>query len=208
MTPRATFERVYAALKEQLFDGRFAPGCHLEPAHLSEELNASITPVRDALQRLVGERLVDASPGDGFRSPVVTELGLRQLYSWNNSLAQLALRNPQTPSGVVAGLPAIGPDQTAQALTSAAAELFSSIARRSGNAEHLAAVNALNGRLSTVRLKEVLFLDGVGAELASLFAESSAGDPRLLRQSLNAYHRRRIRVVDRLVAALADQREQ
>ena len=45
-------------------------------------------------------------------------------------------------------------------------------------------------------------------EIASLFAESSAGDPRLLRQSLNAYHRRRIRVVDRLVAALADQREQ
>jgi len=58
MIPGATFERVHAGLRARLHAGRFVLGEPLEPQHLADELNASITPVRDALQRLVGERLV------------------------------------------------------------------------------------------------------------------------------------------------------
>ena len=73
-----------------------APGDRLEPALLSEELNASVTPVRDALHRLTGERLVEAPRHEGFRTPMMTETPLRQLYSWHLDLLLLALVKHRT----------------------------------------------------------------------------------------------------------------
>ena len=72
--------------------GRFAPGEHLEPVAIGRELNASITPVRDVLHRLVGERLVEAPRHDGFRMPSPTEAELRSLYGWNSELIDIGLR--------------------------------------------------------------------------------------------------------------------
>ena len=54
MTPSGTFERVYFALKDKLRRGLLKPGERLEPAALSDELFASVTPIRDALHRLAG----------------------------------------------------------------------------------------------------------------------------------------------------------
>src|SRR5690349_24957565 len=91
MTPPGTFERVYAAIKQRLRDGAYRPGTRLEPAALSDELNASVTPVRDALHRLTGERLVEAPRHEGFRAPMMTETLLRQLYAWHLDLLLLAV---------------------------------------------------------------------------------------------------------------------
>src|SRR3954470_19965120 len=91
MTPPGTFERVYAAIRQRLREGVYRPGDRLEPALLSDELNASVTPVRDALHRLTGERLVDAPRHEGFRVPMMTETQLRQLYAWHLELLLLAV---------------------------------------------------------------------------------------------------------------------
>ena len=99
MSPGPTFDRVYLALKEQVAAGSFAPGDHLEPAVIGEDLNASITPVRDALHRLVGERIVEAPRNDGFRVPAPTEAELRDLYGWNRDLLDLALRKRSPGAG-------------------------------------------------------------------------------------------------------------
>src|SRR5438132_2867759 len=88
-----TFERVYAAIKQQLRCGCYRPGHRLEPAVLSEQLNASVTPVRDALHRLTGERLVEAPRHEGFRVPMLTETMLRHLYAWHRDLVTLAMLN-------------------------------------------------------------------------------------------------------------------
>lgn len=66
MTPPGTFERVYAAIRQRLREGFYRPGDRLEPAALSDGLNASVTPVRDALHRLTGERLDEARPMKAF----------------------------------------------------------------------------------------------------------------------------------------------
>src|SRR5256885_13578516 len=95
MTPPGAFDRVYAAIRQRLREGLYRPGDRLEPALLSDELNASVTPVRDALHRLTGERLVDAPRHEGFRVPMMTETLLRYLYAWHLDLLLLALTRRQ-----------------------------------------------------------------------------------------------------------------
>ena len=91
MTPPGTFERVYVAIRQRLREGLYRPGERLEPAVLSDELNASVTPVRDALHRLTGERLVEAPRHEGFRTPMMTESLLRHLYGWHLDLLLLEI---------------------------------------------------------------------------------------------------------------------
>lgn len=206
MSPGPTFERVYRALKDQLGTGRYAAGQPLEPASLSPELNASITPVRDALHRLVGEGLVEAPRGDGFRTPLVTEVGLRHLYRWNAAVLRLAAQargGGQAPGQASDGDPLAGmPGETSEAPLEATETLFLAIAARSGNPEHAAAVARLNDRLRPVRRIELDLLADCEAELDEMafrLAEDALPD---LRRSLAAFHRRRERHVGEIVAAL------
>ena len=203
MSAGVTFERVYHALKEQLGSGRFAAGEHLEPAALSRDLNASITPVRDALHRLAGEGLVETPRSDGFRTPQVTEVGLRHLYRWNGALLELAARARKSATAPAharlapdaEGSDAAGPVERTESL-------FLKVAARAGNPEHLAAVARLNDRLRPIRQAELALLDEPQAELGTIAAQLADPLQLALRRSLAAYHRRRERVVGEIVAAL------
>lgn len=210
MSPGATFERVYHALKEQLGSGRFAAGAHLEPALLSHELNASITPVRDALHRLAGEGLLDTPRGDGFRTPPATEVGLRHLYRWNEALLRLAVRS-RAPPGAAAAPDGAGDPETAERFAADcpvawAERLFAAVALRPGNPEHAAAIARLSDRLRPVRHVERAVLDGPPDELAALAAALAAEDAGAMRQAIARYHRRRERAVGEIVAALVGPR--
>lgn len=201
MSPGPTFDRVYPALKEQLMSGRFAPGDHLEPTAIGQELNASITPVRDALHRLVGEQLVAAPRGEGFRVPSPTEAELRGLYGWNRELLELALRrNPPTSGGAAlyAARQSLTPSGPGP-LT--AADLFRRIARRSGNPEHEAAVETLSDRLAATRLVEARLFEDLEQELATLAALLAEDDCAALRRAIASYHRRRQRCAPELLIA-------
>lgn len=202
MNAGVTFERVYRALKEQLGSGRFTAGQHLEPVALSHDLNVSITPVRDALHRLAGEGLVETPGREGFRTPWVTEIGLRHLYRWN---------------GVLLGWGAQGRDgghdgfrdseiQDAGGPIEAAERLFLTISARSGNPEHRAAITRLNDRLRPARQAELIVLADCEEEVAALSAALAADESRRLKRSLAAFHRRRERQVDEIVAALVARR--
>lgn len=58
-------ERVYKALEEAIVDGIFPPGIHLREDALAKRLGVSRNPVREALQTLVHDGLVDHRPGKG-----------------------------------------------------------------------------------------------------------------------------------------------
>jgi hypothetical protein len=201
MNAGVTFERVYFALKDLLGSARFAAGHHLEPAALSQDLNVSITPVRDALHRLAGEGLVDTSRGEGFRTPAVTEVGLRHLYRWNAALLDLAVRARGGPGAPVRV--AEGDSETTPGPIETTERLFLAVAERTGSPEHLAAIVGLNDRLRRVRQTELAVLVEPLAELEPIAAQLAEDAVLALRRSLSTYHRRRERLVGEIVASLA-----
>lgn len=198
MSPGPTFDRVYRELKERLMTAGFAPGEHLEPVALGETLSASATPVRDALQRLAGERLVDAPLHEGFRAPAPTEPELRDLFDWSAKLLELALRRPSGGSldhtSLSKGRHAPGPDT--------ASELFLSMVRKTGSEEHGTALAGVLDRLAAVRTVEHLLFEDTAEELAELQLLLASGHTAELRRGIAAYHRRRQRAAPDLLAAL------
>lgn len=199
MTPPGTFERVYAAIRQRLREGVYRPGDRLEPGLLSDELNASVTPVRDALHRLTGERLVEAPRHEGFRAPALTETLLRHLYAWHLDLLLLALVKRGT------GGPLAGPPEPAGAAATDRERrkaLFAALARSAGNPEHALALALLDERLEPVERLEETFLDGTEAETEQIVRAVEEGDRKALRRSLVAYHRRRERIVPQLLESL------
>ena len=199
MSPPGTFERVYAALKQRLRDGAYKPGERLEPGALAEELNASVTPVRDALHRLTGEGLVEAPRHEGFRVAMLTETTLRHLYRWHLDLLLLAIVKQ---GGESLALHPLGGSSSGASIDDRRAALFEALAQSVGNPEYVSAFQALSQRLEAVRAIEDLFLDHTEAETMEISDALRANDRRRLRRSLVRYHRRRERIVPEIVAKL------
>ena len=201
-----TFERVYAAIRLQLRQGLLRPGDRLEPAILSSALNASVTPVRDALHRLTGERLVEAPRHDGFRVPILTEVTLRHLYAWHRDLLLLAIANRQPAASAAAGR--MPPSPPAAGLAERQNALFLILARMTGNPEHVLAIESLIERLEPVQRLECLMLDAIEEESRDISTAIRTQDGKKLRRCLIRYHRRRARIVPELLERLQHKGEQ
>ena len=191
-----TSERVYDALKARLLGGGTLPGERLEPKKLASLLASSVTPVRDALHRLAGERIIEMRAAEGFQLPLVTEPGLRDLFNWNHELLRLALR--RWAGGVPAALEAL-PDGTD---ADQARALFGAIAARSGSAELVRQIEAASDRLAAARAAECCVLPGVPGELADLSAAIADGEAPPVARRIAAYHRRRLMRISAIVEAL------
>jgi DNA-binding GntR family transcriptional regulator len=197
-----TFERVYAAIKARLREGAYRPGSRLEPAVLSQELNASVTPVRDALHRLTGERLVEAPKHEGFRAPMMTESLLRQLYAWHLDLLLLAVMKHRASAIVDETM--INEGASDLPVHVRENELFLALARSSGNPEHVAALRALTERLEPVQRIEAVFLGETDRETERIIRALRTNDRKALRKGLVQYHRRRERIIPELLATFLE----
>lgn len=196
MNSGATAERIYDALKAQLLSGEIMPGEKLEPAAFAEELGSSVTPVRDVLHRLTGERLVETRTSEGFYLPLVTEPGLRDLYAWSAQLTRLAVN--AWPRAAAPQLSDDFPDDGERTTR----ELFERIAARSDNAEHTGQIDSTNDRLAAPRAAEARVLGDPAAEIGAMAAAIDSGEPAALLKLLAAYHRRRTQAAPGIVRAL------
>lgn len=191
MSPVQAMERSYTALKQMLREGQVAPGARLEANRIADELGVSMTPVRDVLHRLVGERLVAASIGEGFHVPRFSEAGLRDLYEWHSTLVLLAIRTArQTPEPI-----AKSPDATDRSLADRTARLFEALAATASNREIRAAITNAGDRLHPFRLLEAAVLEPMLGEL-DVLSIFDAGLPQAVRR----YHLRRMKAAPELVA--------
>jgi DNA-binding GntR family transcriptional regulator len=203
-TTQPTGERIYAAIKRQVLRGDFRPGDRIDAAMLAETHAASLTPVRAMLYRLVGERLVELRPNEGFRAPQITEAQMRDLYTWNLQILLLALQ--MSSHGETSGGADLSDWIAAEAdrwgVVEATRQLFATVGRRSGNPFCVGAIDSLNDALHRARRIEAGLFQDQAEELRAMVQALLQDQPGEGRRALSGYHQRRIRGVAEIVRRL------
>lgn len=99
------WDQAYGALRATLMAGRLAPGERILLRDVAEQLGISLTPVRDAVNRLVAERVLErgsVGQGGGATVPVFGADEFAQL---------MAVRASLEPAATLAALPHAGVEQ-------------------------------------------------------------------------------------------------
>ncbi|VFR27399.1 hypothetical protein BRI6_4590 [plant metagenome] len=189
-------QRLYQAIKSEIRSGAFLPGQSIPAAMLARRLSVSIIPVRDALHRLAGERLVETWEQGGFHAPHMSEAKLRDLYQTQLAMLLWALDQPTMPRAA-SSVPESGPggEQPLAAIEA----LFGHLASASGSRELVWALHNTLDRLYTVSQLKALVADDWPNEGERLLAHWRHGDLAGFRHALLAYHQHRITLVPRLI---------
>jgi DNA-binding transcriptional MocR family regulator len=190
-------ERVYDAIKRRILSRVYRPGERLDPALLAQTVSSSITPVRDALNLLTGQGLVETGTSEGFHLPHIDEPALKDLYAWNLEILALSIRSWPRDGHPYS---CIDEDGNGSNLVDSIAAVGNGIARRSTNAEHSRAVGSLNDRLAAIRIVEPSVME-VDHEIEIIDAALQGNDDHGLRRLLLDYHRRRQRKAAEIVRA-------
>ncbi|MEG3088349.1 GntR family transcriptional regulator [Sphingomonas sp. PB4P5] len=192
MSPFQAMERSYGVLKAELREGVYPPGHRLEANRIADDVGVSMTPVRDALNRLVGERLVEASSGEGFHVPRLSEGDLRDLYEWHSALIIMAVRicrilpESEQIRDVLAEKPLV--DRTSAC--------FALLAEAAPSPELRLAIESAADRLHPYRRIESKAIEPVRGELKEILTQAPGQRPAIRR-----YHAIRMRAVPELVRA-------
>lgn len=84
--------QAYSRLKDAITGGEYPSGAALFEIHLAEKLGMSRTPVREALQVLARDGLVEIVPNRGYFVPRLSIEDLRELYELREALEGVAAR--------------------------------------------------------------------------------------------------------------------
>lgn len=199
MNAGSTMERVYLDLKAQIIAGTYPPGSRLDPFHLAKPLAASATPVREALHRLAGERIIDSWHQEGFRQPIFAEADLCDLYGWAAALIDLLLHSRDLPATLPEG--ALG-EGSGGDYAARIARLFRAIALLGDNREFRHAIANLVERSQLMRAAELRVDPHAATVLELMEADFVAARWTELRRKNRHFHRRRIVLAHRVVAEL------
>lgn len=200
-----TLERIYRALKEDYLSGAFRMGSRIDLQPVADRHRASVTPVREAIYRLVGERLFEPHPDGGFRIALPDPVRLLHLYAWNlqHLLAALHVTAEDT---LLQSLAAVRDRLAAGDLIAqvhALAALFRAIGAATGNVEFAAQVDAANERLFYARLGEAMIFVDLPRELRTMVTFGDNGVQKIMRRRIIAYHRRRIQHVEQIALLIS-----
>ena len=199
MNAGATMERVYGDLKTQILGGRHPPGTRLDPFHLAKSLRASPTPVREALHRLAGERIIDSWHQEGFRVPILAEADLHDLYNWGAALLSLALKDQSPPPDLPGGLVKLAPSRN---YPDGIESLFKAVAMTSDNRELRFAIVNLAERCRPFRDAELRVDPSTKAALATLEEDYRFGRWTAFRAKITRFNNHRVALGGRFVAEL------
>lgn len=153
-------EALYQALKEMAVNFGIRPGERINEVQLARDLDASRTPLREALNRLVAERLIDFQPGKGFFCRDLDPASVYALYELREVLETAAVRlacERATDAQIAElkdklysnGLAYVG--KTIREVVELDEAFHVGIAALSGNAEIVAQLCAVNERIRFIR---------------------------------------------------------
>jgi GntR family carbon starvation induced transcriptional regulator len=85
-------EQVYVAIKGDLLAGEWQAGSALLTRDLLDRYRCGVSPLREALARLIGEQFLDAASHRGVRVPVPSIVDVEDIYRTRIALEREALR--------------------------------------------------------------------------------------------------------------------
>lgn len=153
-------EALYSDLKRMAVDFRIRPGERINEVALARELEASRTPLREALNRLVAERLIEFQPGRGFFCRPLDPESVFELYEMRQILEEAAVRracaraSDEAIAALRQALHANGLDyvgKTVREVTAHDEAFHIGIAELSGNEELAHALRGINERIRYIR---------------------------------------------------------
>ena len=198
---RREAEQVYLLIKRELLSGQFRPGDRVDSASLRPIVGTSHIPVREALQRLCGEGLIEAFRGEGFFIPYVTETSLAGQFEFQHTvLAYCAHKGMPVDPEVLRQIDFAALRALPKA--EATARLFVAVAIASRNIGAERAVRQANDGLHVVRtLTEDLIADRL-QEFDHLSETWRAGDLAAFEAALARYFEKRLALVPQFVRRL------
>ena len=147
-------QQVYDSLREALTTGRFAPGQKVTFRYVAGVLGVSLTPVREALRRLVAEGAFEMNPNRSVRVPLMTRDKVLELRDIRMELEGLATAK----AALVATREQIAAIRRAAREIIAARNRGDSVTDRQKVREFHFAVYAAAGQPTLLRLIEGLWL--------------------------------------------------
>lgn len=206
---RDPFGRAITILRARLASGAFAEGEPLIIVDLARELDLSPTPVREALQRLAGEGLVEERRGRGYFSWRIDVADLAELYDLSSLLVGAAVgtleaRGPSDGRDLIRGLE-VGDKVRPEDIVMASERLFGRLIRSAGNRAMIGCYIGVASRLGPARRLEHHVLTDLGPELSLLVQQAHDGAWKALSAAVAAYYeRRRIQAPALVVAARSE----
>jgi len=174
---------VYEILKQKIIRSVYEPGERLNIETLAESLEVSATPVRECLNRLVAEDLLELVPRVGFFTKPVLEGSVRELYELNFALLTSARQSPEM-------------------LASLSSKMFLNLALLSGNQELIARIGNINDRLYYIRKVEAGCAKRPDQYILVLCKAIAHQDYSAIRTALVEYHNECLLVLRNVVKTL------
>lgn len=211
-TKQGAVERAYRALKEMAASYKFKPDERLNESILSQQLNISRTPLREALNRLTAEGFLTARSGQGFYCRSLNPAEIMDLYEARAAIeaeaARLAARRfdpaelAELETYLQDSAESYGPGVSPVELVRLDEGFHLRLARLSGNAELVRLLENVAGRIHYIRLIDLQSLserDGAPAITiephARILAAVKAGDEERAAREMNAHISRRLEEV-------------
>lgn len=192
---------LYDQVKARLLAGEMPRKERIDLQTLADRYRVSVTPIREMMFRLTGERLVEPFDFGGFqpKSPDASEL--QQLYAWNGQhllaaahlLPDPVMRQVLTPYAATLQADRADPVAVIERVSLA-------IGAATGNVEFVAHIANANDRLHRSRRAEALLFADLPRELRSIIKINGFDVRNNVRRRLTAYHRRRVEAAPQIAA--------
>lgn len=153
-------EDIYTRIKRMAVTFEIRPGERINEVALSRALEVSRTPLREALNRLVAEQLVEFRPGTGFFCRALDPQSIYDLYELRQVLETAAVRlacaraSDDGLAALRADLESTGLETTGRTvaeLTERDEAFHTGIAALTGNTALLADLTSVNARIRFIR---------------------------------------------------------
>jgi DNA-binding GntR family transcriptional regulator len=210
-TGEGRVEALYARLKEMAVDFRIRPGERINEVALARSLDASRTPLREALNRLVAEQLIDFQPGKGFFCRPLDPQTIFNLYEMREIIEEAAVRRAALRgdnTGIAALHAALYADglsvegKTIREMTALDEAFHVGIARLGGNDEIVRQLERINERIRFIRWVDMASnTERTKGEHRAIMAAIEARDADLAAGIMRAHIGKRM---DQIVAAVRE----